>query len=234
MSPQAQLGRAIFVLLVLGVALGLFMALTSAVRQGQLTRLVVLVLLTSPVLWLAVWAIVQGGYPDLPDWRGWSAAATVGDVVFLLTAIWLAATRWGTIGEDSVWRSNWWTVIAFTISLLGGVWFHFVLGGRSDSSSDVLRERLHDAPVSWAHNIGTFPVLLGAVIYTIVPLFFTGHWKMAVFTFLIAVVGWGVCAAADTARAELPISDPSHFNSEWTNQPFDWSRWRVQAAPACD
>jgi hypothetical protein len=219
------IARNVFVVTMCAVAIVNYLVLTHFITQGRAVSSLFTVWVASPAVMFSVWLLIQQAQPSCCSFGSISYAAVLGDVLVLPAAAYIAALGWRASSSEmaAFWKSGWWMAIAFAVGLIGGICFH-LMGGRSDSQSDILSERLHDSPLSWAHNIGVFPALLGALVCTLVPLLTVGSGRVWFFWALgIAVVGWGGLVVIDTVRMKLPTTSWWHFNPQWMDIEYDWS-----------
>ncbi len=225
------MGRGLFITVVLLAGGGMYYLLSTSIMDGRPARSVMNVLLASPVLMAAAWLLVQRGQPAFSTFtlKNISYAATIADLLVLTTLVWFLAKAWEYHYHSTrVFFDDWlWMGISYILGLCVGVFFHFILGGTPDSHSLVVSEQLHDSATSWAHNLGVMPAIAGAVIRTLIPLFFTrGALKIAIGLALLLIVGWGGLVMLDTYRATLPESNPWRFNPQWLDTVMYWARWR--------
>lgn len=214
------MGRNPFVVLMLLYGICMFGLLVASIKGGHVVRTLILMLAASPVFGLFIWWRVQGAQPEV-NWRQASAAGVIGDLVVLpamMSLLALGCSRVDNQLDHTFWRSPSWYVTSYVLGLAGGVAFHFILGGRSDSHSANLAERLHDSPSAWAHDIGIFPALLGAAIFAILPLLVatTGTSRTLGWTALACgVVIWGGLSALDMFRLHWDVGNPWRFDPHW-------------------
>lgn len=218
-----------FILIMFALSVCMYLLLVDNIKNGNAFRSALGVWIVSPVLVLFVWVFVQKAQPSASTltWGNISYAAVVGDIVILPAAAYVVSYGWKMAGAEvpSFFRSGWWLLLAFAVGVAGGRFFH-TLGGKSDSSSPILSEQLHDSPLTWTHNVGIFPALMGALIHTILPLVFTASGRGYFWGALsITVVGWGFLQAIDAWRtANLPPTSYWYFNPQWMDVPFNWPK----------
>lgn len=208
-----------------------FGLMTYYVRHGHVRGSVLVVLVASPVAIIATWLLVQRATPGLGTFTfgNISYAATVGDLFILTTVVGLTANQWfrHVAAIPEFFKSGAWLAISFCLGLLYGVVTHFVIGGKPDSNSLIRSEQLHDSATSWVHNLGVTPAIAGAVLCTVVPLFFVPGGRLAATGItVILVFGWGGLVVLDMWRSQLDSSHPLHFNPQWLDVVMDWAHLR--------
>ncbi len=226
---SAFTGKILFIIATLVLGGGCLTALTLSIMYGRALLSAALVLFTSPMAIAIVWVFVQDRQPSLANVTLLNIpySATVGEAA-LVVATWFTAKAWAKHGAAIAdgWKSYGWLLIAGLIGLGVGIVFH-LSGGRADSHSLSLDERLHDAATSWFHNLGIFMALTGALLATILPLLLTpvarGDGLMAL---CIVIVIWGGFAVIDQYRFHLPQSHPWWCNPHWMDVEMDWAHWR--------
>jgi hypothetical protein len=225
---SATIGRNLFVGMVLCFAAALYGCTTVAVQRGRPLISTGLMIVAGPVFMALVWVMLQHCQPSSHNWslRNISYSAVVGDLFILPPVMALAALGWKhheRIAE--FWKSPSWMVISFIIGLVLGIAFHLA-GGRADSQSALLGQRLHDSATSWAHNLGVFPAIASALVYAIVPLIVTPASRTwGILILLVVVIAWGGLTVLDGIRAQLSNSNPWHFNQQWLDTEMDWRSW---------
>lgn len=229
---SAEVGRALFVITMITIALIMFFLLMQNVRRGNWLTSVALSLSANHLVLATVWILLQKGQPDIGrmTWQNVSYAAVLGDSFVLPAAVALVASGWKR-HESKIaawWKKPWWLLISFAAGLGSGTFYHFVMGGRADSTSSVAAERLHDAPLSWAHNFEVFPALLGTLLCATCPLLtIRGGRKWALWTIGLLLVALGGMSLLDMWRSALPEYHWWHYDTNWLNiDRFSWSHWR--------
>jgi hypothetical protein len=226
--------RNVFVLVIVGVAIVMFALLTHFIKSGRPWMAATTVWVASPLVVLGVWWLVQKGQPYFSEmsFGSISYAAVVGDIVVLPAAAIVTAYGWKAAANEMApfWKSGWWLAISSLIGLAAGIGFH-LMGGPANSNSSELSVRLHDSPLSWAHNLGVFTALFGAFVFALVPLLFTAAGRsLGLLAVAIGIIGWGGLSVIDNIRMRLPLDSYWRFNPQWMDVDFDWRHWRPRTA----
>lgn len=219
--------RAIFIGIVILLGLRMFLWLNQTITSGNAMSSLGLILIASPVMILAAWGLLQRGEPDYVRLTGLSAAGVIGDIFVLTTAAFLLAKAWAKAAPmiSEFWTSPTWLSISFLIGLIGGSLMH-LQGGKSDSNSAILSERLHDSGTSWTHNLGVAPAIIAAIVSTLLPLLVYLLQLPLVIGVIALLAIWFALVQVDNFRAKLDSSDPWHFNPQVLDCEMDWEHWR--------
>ena len=209
-----------------------YTGLTYVVERGWWQLTIPIMLVASPGIMFTLWVLVQHGQPGFSTFTfgNISYAAVIGDGLIFPAALTVAVIGWKLHHDeiDARWRRSRWFWRAFIIALICAAIFQFVIGGEANSASSIPRIRLHNAPLSWGHNFGVFPAILGILIYAIWPLLRTaearriGLWALGVAVLFFVFVG------LDLWRTTLPVTSYWHCNLNWLNvDHYHWVMWRL-------
>lgn len=222
---SAKTGRNLFVALMVVIASVMSSVLAHKVMSGQAVPSFDWILIASAGLIVTVWLLVQRRQPALStfNWQTISYAAVVGDTIVLPTLIVVDANGWESLGDaiGPFWKGWVWYSITLLIGLAVGIGLH-KSGGKSDSKSFKIEERLHDSATSWAHNLGVVTTVGSVIPRTVIPLFtVSSGWLWAGITLVLLVFGWGGLVVADEIRRRQRKFDP-----HWLDTIMDWTHWR--------
>lgn len=240
----SDLGRLLFIALVFMVSLGAYTWSRQMIRSGRRVMSAVF-MYTEVVFLLLVWWIMQGSDPNFfaLSLSHMSWAAICDPTLFPILAV-ILATAYSKAQDPVQYMSmraqRAWYWVPWLSGLAIGCGFHLG-GGRSDSQSLILNERLHDSPMPWAHDLGAFSMYFGVFVSTIIPMLLKLNAKinnhlsqlakmrqkqgkrLALIALLLGAVVWGGASAADNIRMRLDPTHPEYFNPHWTDS--DQVQW---------
>ena len=222
-----QLGRGLFIAACLAFGLGMYVLLCHSIRKGQVAPSVALIVVTSPVIMAVCWLLIQRGQPKWPGLSHISFSAA-SDLLVIPAAAGVLATGWRRYGGDinPFFKGVGWLALMYIVGLAAGIGFH-VMGGRADSASPILSERLHDSATSWMHNLGVTSALVATMLAMAIPLLtVSGGRVWGLVAIGVITAGWGVPLALDGLRMKLDHGSRWYFNPQWLDTQMDWSRWR--------
>jgi hypothetical protein len=223
MDPE--LGRGLFVVVTALAAFNLYGAFTSLIertpniRQSAFVGGIIMLLGTVGIMGAAY--AVQRGNPELDaaSLAHGSYAAMIGDPLLIVPAGAIIAMGWYVARKHLPrWINTWWW---HAFPICAGICLGMTMqqmGGRPDSLSSDIGERLHDSATSWAHNLGVVPAVAGMLIFGIVPLLAVRQtrWRYGAVA-LIFVAGWLALVMLDSSRAG--------FDPHWLDVEMNWSKW---------
>ena len=156
--------------------------------------------------------------------------AAIFDIVLAISLGTQAGARRHAQPHLKKWMTNrWWFFTACSGGITLGLFFHYGIGGASDSQSPDLSVRMHDSATSWAHNLGVMPAIAAMLIYYCPQLYklwtTSGVRRYAVLpTACLLIYFTGVIL--DQLRIKLPASHAWHLNVHWLDVPgVEWDRF---------
>lgn len=179
----------VFIAILALAAFILFLATITIVRHGRRWMAVLCVLVASPIS-MAVTrqafephqSIVRMFEPSFQSWL-----FIFGDILGLTLMFYALAWAWsGIVRDPSAWYSQWWWyAISAAIGLAAGHGFHTLDGAgyaKQNASGALL------SPTKLVHDYLTFPVIVGAATFLVVPLLIRWIGSLAVNATAMATV----------------------------------------------
>lgn len=232
----AETARWLYVSAVVLYSIVVFMMLTRSIRQGSPVLAALWCWMASPLpLLFVAWRLEQRDIRHLVDPTIQSWAFLFGDFVFLPFMGAMLALAWRRLLVDceiagyhnltaggpseftrmpapvTPWYAKrWWLALTLVIGFGAGLIFHWVDGVN-------YTELARNSPAKLLHDIGSYSVLFGALLYGLAVLFVRAGRKLA----LVALLGFALWFGAVVADNTIHKLDGRNLHIQ-----YDWDNWR--------
>lgn len=207
--------RVWFLILAAIIGMSLYLLMIIGFSKGNPWMAAGAVLLASPVAMLVLaanepnrGATVFARLANLVDFRHGSWAFLIGDVFLLSTMAAVIAVGWRRVDKASWFGSSWqWLLIALAVGVIAGLVFHH-------NEVGVFSTEALNSPTKLWHDLVTYPVLCGGLVFGLVPMARQTPW---VWIALALFALWLLAGVADSTWHKLNPGD--------LHKPFIWPTW---------